>query len=245
MNSYEYTRVLVPKANDISVNGSPSPDQLEDNVSSNIKPVQSMELPRSSSYSGQTSDLNISKESPVDQIGMDSPKRTETSEITRAQILNSSTSTEGGKQSVMNDDKIPRSQSYSASSVHSRAGDVPRDSAVSATETPAPNSQFPMRRQDHRYEISGKTTAHRSSTTPGYVAKEPGVNSRSSSDISNESEINENLMRTFSDPLPSPVRHAKSPQDNRIEVIPPPPENLRYAPRKIPHSKVRISRFIN
>ena len=237
VNSYEYTRVLAPKANDISVNGSPSPDQLEDNVSSNIKPVQSMELPRSSSYSGQTSDLNISKESPVDQIGMNSPKRTETSEITRAQILNSSTSTEGGKQSLMNDDKIPRSQSYSASSVHSRTADVPRDSAVFATETPATNSQFPMRRQDHRYEISGKTTAHRSNTTPGYVAKEPGVNSRSSSDISNESEINENLMRTFSDPLPSPVRHAKSPQDNRIEVIPPPPENLRYAPRKIPHSK--------
>lgn len=236
VNSYEYTRIQASKANDVSVNRSPSPDQLEDNLSSNIMPVQSMKLPRSSSYPERTSGLNISKERPVHQIGMDSPKRTEISEITRTRILNSSTSAEGAKQSMMNDDKIPRSQSYSASSAHSRTADVPRDSAVSATETPAPNSHFPTRRQDHRYEISGKTTAHRSSTTPGYVAKEPGVNSRSSSDISNESEINENLIRTFSDPLPSPVRHAKSPQDNRIEVILPPPENLRYTPRKIPHS---------
>ena len=236
VNSYEYSRIQGSKANDISVNRFPSPDQSEDNVSGNIKPVQSMELPRSSSYSGQTSDFNISKESPVDQIGADSPKRSEISEITRARILNSSTSTEGAKQLLMYDDKIPRSQSYSARSVHSRTADVPRDSAVSATETPAPSSQLPRRRQDQRYEISGKSTAHRCSTTPGYVAREPGVNSPSSSDISNESEINENLIRTFSDPLPSPVRHAKSPQDNRIEVIPPPPENLRYAPRKIPHS---------
>ena len=229
-NSCEHTGIQASKANDFTVNRCSLPDQVKENVCGSIHPIQSMPFPRTSSYSERKTDLNIPKES---QNCPD--QNSEVSEAARGRILHSATSTEPVKQ-LGNDDRLPRSQSYSTSSVHSRSVDSHRESPVSPTQTNVPNSQSSVRRQDHKYEISDKPISHHPNTTPAYIPKESRVNSQSSSAIPNENEMSESLIRTFSDPLPSPVRHVKSPRDNHIEVIPPPPENLRYTPKKIPHS---------
>ena len=56
-------------------------------------------------------------------------------------------------------------------------------------------------------------------------------------DLSSDNEITENITRTFSDPLLSPVRNSNVRKGNPYNIAPPPPEDLKYSPQKISHSQ--------
>ena len=251
-SDYEHATIQVSTAKDLPVNRRSLTDLPQGNISNNIQPVESIQsvepiqLPRTASHSERNSDINIRKESQRDtlvyseQRSMYSPKKT---------TLHSTFSIDAPKQTV-NDGNLTRSQSYSTSPVHSPTASSATSllkSSVSATQTKMPNSQFSgdkmgqhdtnraKTQEDHRYQVSAKTTTSYPNAAPAYLPKESRLSYQSSSNISNQ--IEESLTRTLSDPLPAPIHHTKLPKDIHIKAIPPPPENLRYTPQIISHSR--------
>jgi hypothetical protein len=137
-------------------------------------------------------------------------------------------------------DDFTRSQSNGTTPVHSPTGyaSPPQKVSISPTQTEAAiANQRTRTREDQRYRVSAKPMNSYPNAVPTHRPENSRLNSQSANDVSDENEMIENLTRTFSDPLPAPVRHAKLPNGNHIKVVPPPPEDLRFTPQKIPHSQ--------
>ena len=196
-----------------------------------IESVKPTQLPRTSSQSNRNSGIGSSLESDIypEQKSMYSPQAT----------VRRSTFSDGVTKRTVNSDDLTRSQSYcSAAPIHSptvytRVSDSqPPGDKVKQNFTQRTKTQ-----EDQSYHVSAKPIHGYPNAIPAHIQENSRLNSQSANDISDENELIANLTRTLSDPLPAPVHQAKLPNDNYIKIIPPPPENLRFVPQKIPHSR--------
>ena len=199
-----------------------------------IELVKSTQLPRTSSQSKRNSGIASPLESDIhpEQKSMYSPQTT---------VRHSTFSEEATKRTVTSD-HLKRSQSYGTTPIHSPTGYTGPQTSVFDSQPPGDKvkQNFTQRTKtqvDQSYHVSAKPIHSYPSAVPAQIPQNTRLNSQSTNDLCVENELIANLTRTLSDPLPAPVRQTKLPNDNHIKIIPPPPENLRFVPQKIPHSR--------